>query len=67
VTSGGPAEDAGLLPGDLITAADGVPVNDPTDLLGVLARRKPGDILKITYTRDGTQNTVPVTLGATRR
>ena len=55
VTSGGPAERAGLRPGDIIRAADGTPTPDPQALAAVLAAAHPGDQLTLSVTR-GTQD-----------
>jgi putative serine protease PepD len=65
LVKGGPAEQAGLKPGDIITAFDGTPVGSPTDLLALIRSRSPGDKVKITYQRGGKQSTVEVTLGET--
>lgn len=39
--------------GDVITSVDGVPTPEAKDLLQVLAKKKAGDSVAITYTRDG--------------
>lgn len=39
--------------GDVIVAVDGTPVRTPTDLRREIARRKPGDDVELTITRDG--------------
>jgi putative serine protease PepD len=60
----GPAERAGLRPGDIITGFDGKPVASPTDLLAMIRSHAPGDKVKITYRRGGgAETTVDVTLG----
>ncbi|MHB1243306.1 MAG: S1C family serine protease [Gaiellaceae bacterium] len=43
VYPGGPGEEAGLAPGDVITVADDVPIESAADLSRLLAQRKPGD------------------------
>ena len=43
VYPGGPGEDAQLAIGDVITVADGVPIDSAADLTQLLAKRKPGD------------------------
>ena len=65
LVKGGPAERAGLRPGDIITTFDGKPVASPTDLLAMIRSRAPGDKVKITYQRGGKESTVEVTLGET--
>ena len=63
VTSGGPAERAGLRPGDVITAAGGTPTPDTQALAGVLAAADPGDQLTLSVTRAGQAIDVKLTLG----
>ena len=63
VESGSPAEEAGLQDGDIVTAVDGDPVTDATDLTAAVRGNAPGDRVAITYTRDGEDNEVEVTLG----
>ena len=47
VTSGGPADRAGLRAGDIIRTAGGTPTPDPQALAGVLAAAHPGDQLTL--------------------
>jgi S1-C subfamily serine protease len=63
VTKGGPADRAGLRPGDVITGLGGTRVTTLTSLAEALASRKPGDRTEVTYTRDGDRRTARVTLG----
>jgi putative serine protease PepD len=64
LTKGGPAEKAGLKPGDVLTTADGKTLNAPEDLLLVVTSHAPGDKIKVTFKRGGKEQTVDVTLGA---
>jgi putative serine protease PepD len=64
VDSGSAAAKAGLQQGDVITSVDGTATDDPDALGGVIADHKPGDQVKVTYTRDGASHDVTVTLGA---
>ncbi len=64
VESGGPADQAGLEPGDVILSLDGRPVNSGQELLAMLRSRSPGDEIEIEYDRDGQRETVTVTLGS---
>ncbi|XVQ12767.1 S1C family serine protease [Spirillospora sp. CA-255316] len=64
VTKNGPADKAGLQPGDVITKVDGRPIEDATDLIALIRSKAPGDRLKVTYQRGGRETTVDVTLAA---
>jgi S1-C subfamily serine protease len=48
VTEGGPAAEAGLSQGDVITALDGEPIEGPQDLIDAVAAREPGDTITLT-------------------
>ncbi len=63
VEQGGPADDAGLQPGDIITALDGTELNTVEDLLGALREHSPGDQVSITIMRDGNERQLDITLG----
>jgi S1-C subfamily serine protease len=63
VTSGGPADRAGLRPGDVIKAADGTPTPDTQALAGTLAAAHPGDRLTLSVVRGAQDLTVRLTLG----
>ncbi|TDD87030.1 PDZ domain-containing protein, partial [Actinomadura darangshiensis] len=64
VTKGGPADKAGLKPGDVITKIDDKPIEDATDLIAQIRSRAPGENIKVTYQRDGKESSVRVTLGS---
>ncbi|CNE22912.1 serine protease PepD [Mycobacterium tuberculosis] len=64
VIKGGPADKAGLKPGDVITKIDGRPIEDATDLIAQIRSRAPGDRITVTYERDGKESSVQLTLGA---
>jgi putative serine protease PepD len=63
VKSGGPAAQAGLRVGDVITRLYGQSVTDSSDLLAALAQLKPGQTVNLTYNRDGTIRLTQITLG----
>ncbi|MFC5719849.1 S1C family serine protease [Streptomyces gamaensis] len=63
VTPGGPADKAGLKPGDVITKLDDVVIDSGPTLISEIWTRQPGDKVKVTYTRDGKEATTEVTLG----
>lgn len=58
----GPAGQAGLKIGDVITAVDGKPVKTGNDLVADIASRKPGSKATITYLRNGKENKTTVTI-----
>jgi putative serine protease PepD len=61
----GPAEQAGLQPGDVILAIDGTAVGDSSELIVAIRSRQPGDTVRLTVRRGGDEREVTVTLGAT--
>ncbi|WP_344294024.1 S1C family serine protease, partial [Streptomyces synnematoformans] len=63
VTPGGPAADAGLASGDVITRLDDTVIDSGPTLIAQLWSHKPGDKVEITYERGGDQQTTEVTLG----
>ncbi|OXY93205.1 S1C family serine protease [Streptomyces diastatochromogenes] len=64
VESGGPADKAGLKPGDVITKLDNNVIDSGPTLIGEIWTHKPGDKVTITYTRGGQEHTVDLTLGS---
>ncbi len=64
VVSGGPADGAGMVPGDRITALSGTPVRTATDLSSLLAGLKPGASVDLEIVRaGGATAALTVTLG----
>ena len=63
VTSGGPAERAGLRPGDIIRSASGTPTPDTQALAGALAAAHPGDRSSLSIVREMQNLTITVILG----
>ncbi|MEZ5062258.1 MAG: trypsin-like peptidase domain-containing protein [Solirubrobacterales bacterium] len=78
VTSGGPADNAGLeggdatvtedgqqvrAGGDVITAIDGQPVSGMEDLISVINGKDPGDTVTLDVIRDGDKKQIDVDLG----
>jgi len=63
VTSGGPADAAGILVGDIVLRADDRPVASPEELLDLLSITAPGRTLQIEVLRGGTTVSVPVVVG----
>ncbi|WP_432491600.1 trypsin-like peptidase domain-containing protein [Kineococcus gypseus] len=64
VESGGPADRAGLRPGDVVLAVDGRPVTEAAELIVDIRARQPGDTVTLTVRRGGQDLQVPVTLEA---
>ena len=62
VIEDGAAEAAGLKEGDVITAVDGQKVTKFGELQGILAKKRPGDKVSITYLRNKKSHTVSATL-----
>jgi putative serine protease PepD len=63
VVPGGPAADAGLRRGDVITRVGDTPVSGPEDVAKGIADLRPGATVQITITRDGDERTERVELG----
>ena len=63
VTAGGPAADAGLQPGDVITSIGGKSVEDSTALASIVDAHKVGDQVQVQVTRDGAKKTLTIKLG----
>ncbi|MER6258249.1 trypsin-like peptidase domain-containing protein [Streptomyces sp900105245] len=64
VETGGPADKAGLKPGDVITKLDDHVIDSGPTLIGEIWTHKPGDKVKITYKRGGQEHTVDLALGS---
>ncbi|WDM13503.1 trypsin-like peptidase domain-containing protein [Streptomyces lavenduligriseus] len=64
VTRGGPGDRAGLRAGDVITEADGARVRTGRELIVKIRAHRPGDRLRLTVERDGTEREVSLVLGA---
>ncbi|MFI1659850.1 S1C family serine protease [Streptomyces sp. NPDC020472] len=66
VTAGGPAAEAGLRPGDVITKVDGQRVHNGEELIVKIRAHRPGDKLELTLSRDGKELTKTLTLGSSQ-
>ena len=62
-TSGGPSARAGLQQGDVVKDVDGHSISTPDDVAAAIADLKPGDKVKVTVDRNGSEKSVEVTLG----
>ena len=63
VEKGGPADKAGLQPGDVITSYNGQAIVSSNDLPAAIATDKPGTQAHLQVWREGKQTTVQATLG----
>jgi putative serine protease PepD len=64
VVTGGPADDAGLQPGDVVTKIDGQAVTDPSELSSAVNAKAVGDHIKLTVRRNGAEQQIDVALQA---
>jgi putative serine protease PepD len=64
VTPGGPAAAAGLKAGDVVTRINGDALEQPTDLIALVRMYPPGQAVSVQYQRDGSTQTVQVTLAS---
>ncbi|MEW2509630.1 trypsin-like peptidase domain-containing protein [Streptomyces sp. NPDC046870] len=67
VTRGGPGERAGLKAGDVITGVGGERVHTGEELIVKIRAHRPGDRLRLTVERDGTEREVSLVLGASEQ
>jgi hypothetical protein len=67
VVAGGPADRAGVKPGDRLRSLDDATLGNYEDLQKALGRFKPGDRVRLTLDRAGRAETVTVVVGASTR
>jgi S1-C subfamily serine protease/photosystem II stability/assembly factor-like uncharacterized protein len=67
VSEDGPAAQAGVKAGDVVTAIDGKKVADAKGLAAELAGKAAGDKIKLTLTREGKEQTVELALAPNPR
>ncbi|TFW22136.1 Do family serine endopeptidase, partial [Massilia arenosa] len=63
VVRNGPADKAGMKPGDILIAVNGQAVTDTNVMLNLIAALKPGGKAKLTVLRKNKQSTVDVNVG----
>jgi putative serine protease PepD len=63
VVSGGPADKAGLVAGDVVTKVGDRPIKGSEDLIGAIQGSAVGSSLQLTVQHDGSEKTVTVTVG----
>ena len=67
VLQSGPAAQAGIRPGDVITAVNGKPVTNVSQLLTAVAALRPGTAAPLTVLRGGDASDIPVTPGVRQK
>ncbi|WP_225827252.1 trypsin-like peptidase domain-containing protein [Streptomyces naphthomycinicus] len=67
VTRGGPGERAGLKAGDVITEVEGERVHTGEELIVKIRAHRPGDRLRLSVERGGTERDVSLVLGASEQ
>jgi putative serine protease PepD len=65
VEQGSPADSAGLRAGDVITSVDSTSVATANDLVKAIHSHKPGDKVRLTWSRAGQSQSATVTLVST--
>ena len=63
VTSGGPADKAGIKVGDKLISLDGVEIKNSNDIIVVRDSHKVGDRITVVIERDGTRHTLTLVIG----
>ncbi|MEO3782239.1 trypsin-like peptidase domain-containing protein [Actinocorallia sp. B10E7] len=63
IVKNGPADKAGLRPGDIILKVDDKVITSTESLVVVITSHAPGDTVTVTYRRGGQEKTAKVTLG----
>jgi serine protease DegQ len=63
VVRGGPADRAGMQPGDILVDVDGKPVGDTNDMLNLIAQLAPGGKSRLTVMRKNHEAKLDVTVG----
>ncbi len=66
VEKGGPADQAGIQPGDVIVKMDDKPIAESSDLPALVADTKPGSTVKLEIVRKGHTSDLEVTVGTLR-
>jgi serine protease DegQ len=63
VIRGGPADKAGIKPGDILIAIEGKPAANKTEILNLIAQLKPNSKAKFTLLRNSSEATITILIG----
>jgi serine protease DegQ len=63
VVRGGPAEQAGVKPGDVLLEVQGKPVPDSSAMLNTVADTRPGEVATLVLLRNGDKLSLKLTVG----
>jgi serine protease DegQ len=63
VIRGGPADKAGIKPGDILIAIDGKPAANKTEILNLIAQLKPNSKAKFTLLRNSSETNISILIG----
>jgi S1-C subfamily serine protease len=63
VVGGGPAEQAGVKPGDVLLEVQGKPVPDSSAMLNTVADTRPGEVATLVLLRNGEKLSLKLTVG----
>lgn len=63
ILRGGPADRAGIRPGDILVEVSGTSVTDSSSMLNAIAALNPGKSATVTVIRNGEEIHLPVTVG----
>ena len=66
IMSGGPAQKAGLKPGDVITKFEDREINTPEELIIAVRAQSVGDQVKVSFMRDSKEMSASLTLIAAK-
>ncbi|HEX6683234.1 MAG TPA: trypsin-like peptidase domain-containing protein [Candidatus Limnocylindrales bacterium] len=64
VVASGPAESAGLRSGDVVMTYNSRPLSEPTDLIALVRKTAPGEVVPVTYKRGPTSHNVEIKVAA---